>query len=422
MSVPTAWYQIFDIGRHTVHHNDEKTKILVITKNQDEAMKEANHFKISHPRAKWDFLKIDHSSTEQDTVKLLDKKINEFRPTNLILDFDHGNKPVTFYTKKGAAKSFLVPKESALGYLTKALVIEKVFSGTTSNSLQKQGFQIGPSVDIYLDCVHDHPDKISSQFMFLHLLDVWSDKTHGAVLMSSLPTTGRGWKIELEKIWETKTAISRIKPFKILVLSGTHGGKNPDGSWNTAVSGFTDEDCLEPKFYQEDLKTASELETKFKKDNPELTIEVVDIADYNKQLCDETLPAKIQKFMNSARKNHRQKLVDFVDEKKPDLLIIAWCYSTNGDVCMELRRNAILSRMIVQAEMRKIGIKDAKIDSDQLEVLEKAQDPKIKDIILTGGTGSGKTIIGAEVVKIWMARQENEPLVSAPCFFLKSHC
>ena len=85
---------------------------------------------------------------------------------------------------------------------------------------------------------------------------------------------------------------------------------------------------------------------------------------------------------------------------------------------MALRRSANLSRMIVEAEMRKIGIKDAKIDSDQVEVLKKAQNPKIKDIILTGGTGSGKTIIGAEVVKIWMAQHENEASVRTPCFYL----
>ena len=122
------------------------------------------------------------------------------------------------------------------------------------------------------------------------------------------------------------------------------------------------------------------------------------------------------KLVKLQRKNHRERLVDFVDEKKPDLLIIAWCYSTNGDVCMELRSNAILSRMIVEAEMRKIGIKDAKLNSDQVAVLKKAQDSKIKDIILTGGTGSGKTIIGAEVIKIWMAQHENKILVSAPYF------
>ena len=226
--------------------------------------------------------------------------------------------------------------------------------------------------------------------MFLHLRNIWNDETHGAVLMSSLPTTGRGWKLELEKIWETKTAISRTKPFKILVLSGTHGGKNPDRSWNTARSGFTNKNCLHPAFYQEDLEKAAKLEKEFKNGNPDLTIEVVDIAGFNKQIC--------------AEKNQRQELADFVGEKEPDLLIIAWCYSTNGDVCMVLREDAILSRMILEAEMRNIGIKDSKIDSDQLKVLEKAQDPKVKDIILTGGTGSGKTIIGAEVVKIWMAQ------------------
>ena len=130
------------------------------------------------------------------------------------------------------------------------------------------------------------------------------------------------------------------------------------------------------------MKLAAYLEKEFKKDNPELTIEVVDIADYNKQRCDETIPAKMQKFtyklVKLQRKNHRERLVDFVDEKKPDLLIIAWCYSTNGDVCMELRRNAILSRMIVEAEMRNIEIEDAELDSDQVEVLKKAQNPKIK--------------------------------------------
>ena len=132
--------------------------------------------------------------------------------------------------------------------------------------------------------------------MFLHLRNIWNDETHGAVLMSSLPTTGRGWKRELENIWETKTAISRTKTFKILVLSGSHAGNDIDGSWNFAVSGFTNKDFLQSKFYQKDLEIASELETKFKKDNPELTIEVVDIANYNKQLCDETLSARLQKF------------------------------------------------------------------------------------------------------------------------------
>ena len=85
---------------------------------------------------------------------------------------------------------------------------------------------------------------------------------------------------------------------------------------------------------------------------------------------------------------------------------------------MALRRSADLSRMIMEAEMRKIGIEDAKLDEDQIEVLKTvAQNPKIKDIILTGGTGSGKTIMGSEVVKIWMAQHENETSVRALFLF-----
>ena len=58
---------------------------------------------------------------------------------------------------------------------------------------------------------------------------------------------------------------------------------------------------------------------------------------------------------------------------------------------MALRRSADLSRMVVEAEMREIGIapEKAKLHHKQIQVLKKAQDPKINNIVLYGGTGSG---------------------------------
>ena len=95
------------------------------------------------------------------------------------------------------------------------------------------------------------------------------------------------------------------------------------------------------------------------------------------------------------------------------MIILDWCYSFNSDVCMALRSNAILSRMLVEAEMRMIGIERAKLHPKQIDVLEKAQDDKVQVLTLAGGTGSGKTILGVEVVKIWMSRHiENFPNVS----------
>ena len=78
---------------------------------------------------------------------------------------------------------------------------------------------------------------------------------------------------------------------------------------------------------------------------------------------------------------------------------------------MALRRSADLSRMIVEAEMRTIGIAPdkAKLHPKQYEVLKKAQDPKVNVMVLYGGTGSGKTVLASEIVKIWMAEHfEND--------------
>jgi Flp pilus assembly CpaF family ATPase len=70
---------------------------------------------------------------------------------------------------------------------------------------------------------------------------------------------------------------------------------------------------------------------------------------------------------------------------------------------MAVRKSSDLSRMIVEAEMREIGIEKAKLHKEQIKVLEKAQDTEVNVMVLYGGTGSGKTVLAAEVVKIWMA-------------------
>ena len=61
------------------------------------------------------------------------------------------------------------------------------------------------------------------------------------------------------------------------------------------------------------------------------------------------------------------------------------------DVCMALRRNAELSRMVLEAEMRKVlKIENARLNEKQKEVLKLAQDPDVNVIVLSGGTGKMK--------------------------------
>ena len=114
--------------------------------------------------------------------------------------------------------------------------------------------------------------------------------------------------------------------------------------------------------------------------------------------------------------NKKKKLLNFIKKERPNMIILDWCYSFNGDVCMALRSDAILSRMLVEAEMREIGIEKAKLHKKQAEVLETAQDSKVRVLALAGGTGSGKTILGVEVVKIWMSQHiESNSDVSIFC-------
>ena len=68
----SAWYQIFDIGRHTVHGNDEKTKILVITKDQDDAKKKAFQF---INQSQWDFFEINGTKSNEVNCNLLKIKV-----------------------------------------------------------------------------------------------------------------------------------------------------------------------------------------------------------------------------------------------------------------------------------------------------------------------------------------------------------
>ena len=91
-----------------------------------------------------------------------------------------------------------------------------------------------------------------------------------------------------------------------------------------------------------------------------------------------------------------------IQKLNTNVLMIGWCYANNGDLAMALRSDATLSRLILEQEMRDIGILNPQISNQQKEVLQEAY--KKKDIFLYGNTGAGKTVIGSEVVKIKMAQ------------------
>ena len=88
------------------------------------------------------------------------------------------------------------------------------------------------------------------------------------------------------------------------------------------------------------------------------------------------------------------------------MIVLDWCFSFNGDMCTALRSDAVFSQMLLEANMREIGIASDKatLSKEQKEALELATDDKVRAIALVGPLGSGKTIVGSEIIKIWMSR------------------
>ena len=55
---------------------------------------------------------------------------------------------------------------------------------------------------------------------------------------------------------------------------------------------------------------------------------------------------------------------------------------------MALRSSGLFAKMILEADMQSLGIKNPVLNSGQIEALKQAQNPKNKAIVLVGPTGN----------------------------------
>ena len=117
-------------------------------------------------------------------------------------------------------------------------------------------------------------------------------------------------------------------------------------------------------------------------------------------------------------------LLAFIDDLGPSAIIVDWCYAKNGDVANLLTQAGIIARMWLRFERTSIvgltGNGFVALDTKQTETLrdvvkliEKGQ---LNCVLLLGGHGSGKTLLGCEVAKIKMAALgENHELFDFYC-------
>jgi hypothetical protein len=365
-----AWSDIFktepDHYTRPYGINNPKTTVLVISAEKEKDDERVKCWNQNQTKPK--FIVIDKA--DLDPPEKLLELIKQHLPTHVILNFKHKNEVVLKAKKKGGKKRLELVKGN-MGDITEVMYDEGYLA----------------VVDVL-----NKEDPKNDNYLFLELQNVYRP-TEGIYLMTDMTVTGGTWVEKVEKHVRNIKLTSGSR-FNILVISGTHGGI--DGK-NKAVSGFTDKGRLEPNFYQEDLKSAEALEQILKLEQKFLHLKIIvkDMKELNK---DEVKAKK-------PNSNHRKELIKIFEETKPSMVIMSWCYSTNGDVCMALRSKAVFSRMLLESDMRSMGIQKAKLNEKQVEVLKIAvANENVKVMALAGGTGSGKTVLGAEVVKIWMSK------------------
>ena len=215
-----------------------------------------------------------------------------------------------------------------------------------------------------------------------------------AVVASDIETTITGRIKDFKDFVKKESAIKNKAETVVTIIGGCHG--NSKGN-----SGFTDPKLLDSKQAKKYKRSIKEGDWKTKETN-KMTFTFIDIKDYhfsfsaNPSKCPSVNACNYKSYDEQSR-----KLVEELEALKTTILLISWCYANNGDVMLALRRNAHLSRIILEQEMRYLGLTNAKLSDEQAEVLEAAMHKK--DIILVGSAGAGKTVIAVESVKIKLA-------------------
>ena len=236
----------------------------------------------------------------------------------------------------------------------------------------------------------------------------------GPILMSTTAVTGGTVMDKLrEDIIAAKERgiLTNQKETKAMILTGSHGGNV------TGASALTDKEYIDYDLYEHDcrrvgLRTYPDPTTKPETTKPPDINEIRRIKRVGKsflgdrEICDMTFQVVNIAFYH----NQPEKLVEDIECFGPSVIIIAWCFSINGDVAMALRKEGVFARMMLEFDIKEVSQNpEARLGEDQVQILEKMLERddtgsrKYKDCVLTGPFGAGKTLFATEFVKQRMA-------------------
>ena len=190
------------------------------------------------------------------------------------------------------------------------------------------------------------------------------------ILSSNIEIDSLQWQMHFRTKWN-----KLMRPnSKILVLAGIHGCK--DGKLGSMDEGLFGE-------YEHQIEF---LKRKHKKDIAKNNIEFV-LENVGIHLNEKNLDKK--------------KIIEVIKKHKPTIISLAFCY-TNVSVLNDVLRAGGIYTMLILAHDRAVITEDRclELDEAQRSIIENVAENPTKNVFLWGSSGTGKTIILTEVLKM----------------------
>lgn len=202
------------------------------------------------------------------------------------------------------------------------------------------------------------------------------------VISSTIPINMRKWRLHLEKNWEKLMKENT----RLLVLAGVHGDE--DGQLGSNEDKEKEAFVCDSEGQIDVLRNRKSEDISLKK----IVMKVEDVgAHRNRSMIDTA------------------RLVSAVKDFNPTVILLAFCFSKVSELNDVLRAAGIYTGMTVREEMALITeSRSVYLSDDQRGLIEMVAAQKAKNIFVWGSSGTGKTVMLAEAVKIRVSQYKQQ--------------
>ena len=201
-----------------------------------------------------------------------------------------------------------------------------------------------------------------------------------------------------------KGEISNSPSTKVLIISGSHG----DEKGNSALTDlemtrkgaevFYPRDCMKVG-YRADWEFTNINDT----DRPRLTLQ-------DQWLNNKKFNAMTFQVVNLTwYHGDKKRLVRDIQQFRPTVLCLAFCFSLFSDVTTALRECGVSAEMVIEHDLRRLtGRPGMKLSVQQSEVIRQVVERGLCNLLLWGSAGTGKTLLLCECLKIVISKLKTE--------------